>query len=128
MEMLKKASHPNIVQVFELFDDGTHYYIVTEYFKGEDLLKRIRKQIKSRVSFSEDQICHIMRAILEGINYCHKINICHRDIKPENILINDSNEIKIIDLGLSDIVIDNENSLRGRKGTKRYMAPEVFNG
>jgi calcium-dependent protein kinase len=69
-----------------------------------------------------------MKGIMEAINYCHSNSICHRDIKPENILINDKDDIKIIDFGLSDIVKSNENNLSGVKGTKRYMAPEVLKG
>jgi serine/threonine protein kinase len=75
---------------------------------------------------SEHEVCHIMKAILEGINYCHKNMICHRDLKPANILINENDEIKIIDFGIADIVKSNENSLSGRKGTEKYMAPEVM--
>ena len=66
-----------------------------------------------------------MKGILEAINYCHQNMICHRDLKPGNILINEKNEIKIIDFGLADIVKTNEKNLTGRKGTKKFMAPEV---
>jgi serine/threonine protein kinase len=52
--------------------------------------------------------------------------ICHRDLKPGNILINENNEIKIIDFGLAEIVKSNENNLSGKKGTVKYMAPEVL--
>ena len=52
--------------------------------------------------------------------------ICHRDLKPGNILINEKNEIKIIDFGLADIVKTNQNNLTGKRGTEKYMAPEVM--
>ena len=68
-----------------------------------------------------------MKGIVEAINYCHHNNICHRDLKLENILINDKDEIKIIDFGLSGIVIPKEKNLSGVAGTKEYMAPEVIN-
>jgi serine/threonine-protein kinase HSL1, negative regulator of Swe1 kinase len=75
---------------------------------------------------TEHEACHIMKGILEGINYCHKNMICHRDLKPENILINENDEIKIIDFGLADIFKSDEKSLSGRKGSEHYMAPEVL--
>jgi serine/threonine protein kinase len=68
-----------------------------------------------------------MKGIMDAINYCHRNYICHRDIKPENILINDKDEIKIIDFGLSKVVRTKGDSLSGFAGTKRYMAPEVLN-
>jgi serine/threonine protein kinase len=67
-----------------------------------------------------------MRGILEAVNYCHNNKICHRDIKPDNILINDKDEIKLIDFGLSQIISGTERNLTGKKGTKTYMAPEVI--
>jgi serine/threonine protein kinase len=68
-----------------------------------------------------------MKGIVEAINYCHHNNICHRDLKLNNILINDKDEIKIIDFGLSGIVIPKHKNLSGKKGTIVYMAPEVIN-
>ena len=126
MEMLQKAVHPHIVQIIELFEDRLHYYIVTEYFEGYDLIDKANQQIRLGAHLSEHQICHIMKQVLEAINYCHKTRICHRDIKAENILINDSDEIKIIDLGFADIVSTNEKNLSGYKGTEYCMAPEIL--
>ena len=111
MEILKGASHPNVLQVFELFEDETHFYIVTEYFEGQNLLDRANKQM----IFQEHDINHIMKEILQAINYCHTIGISHRDIKPENVLINYNNNIKIIDFGLALHVRDN--NLTGQAGT-----------
>ncbi len=69
--MLRKVSHPNVLQVIELFEDATHYYIVTEYFEGEELLDKVNNQMKKQIFFDEHEICHIMKGILEAINYCH---------------------------------------------------------
>jgi len=43
MEMLRKASHPKVIQVFEIFEDNNNYYIVTEYFAGKDFLDRVNE-------------------------------------------------------------------------------------
>jgi serine/threonine protein kinase len=42
-----------------------------------------------------------MRGVLQAINHCHANNVVHRDIKPENIMVNDEDETKLIDFGLS---------------------------
>jgi len=83
--MLRTIPHPNIVQIYEMFEDEVQFYIVTELFEGGDLFSRIEKMKR----FSEKDAAHIMEEVLMAINHCHSKKICHRDLKPENILIND---------------------------------------
>jgi serine/threonine protein kinase len=59
------------------------------------------------------------------VEYLHKLKICHRDLKPENLLMDDYNNIKIVDFGLSKIIGPNESSL-DPFGTLSYVAPEVL--
>ena len=66
-----------------------------------------------------------MKGILEAINHCHANNVVHRDIKPENIMINDDDETKLIDFGLSKT--SKKNNMTTVAGTPFYMAPEVLN-
>ena len=82
--MLRTIPHPNIVQIYEMFEDEVQFYIVTELFEGGDLFSRIEKMKR----FSEKDASHIMEEVLMAINHCHAKKICHRDLKPENILIN----------------------------------------
>jgi calcium-dependent protein kinase len=67
-----------------------------------------------------------MKGILEAINHCHANNVVHRDIKPENIMINDEDEPKLIDFGLSKNNSDMK-KMATVAGTPFYMAPEVLN-
>jgi calcium-dependent protein kinase len=67
-----------------------------------------------------------MKGILEAINHCHANNVVHRDIKPENIMINDEDEPKLIDFGLSKNNSDKK-KMATVAGTPFYMAPEVLN-
>jgi serine/threonine protein kinase len=66
-----------------------------------------------------------MKGILHAINHCHANNTTHRDIKPENIMINDEDEPKLIDFGLSKTT--KKSSMSTVAGTPFYMAPEVLN-
>lgn len=66
----------------------------------------------------------IFKQILEGIDFCHKLEVAHRDIKLENILTHDSeNQVKIIDFGFSTL---RERKMRIFCGTPSYMAPEII--
>jgi len=83
--MLRSIPHPNIVQIYEMFEDEKQFYIVTELCEGGDLFTRI----ETKKLFSEKFAAHVIEEVLMAINHCHVKNICHRDLKPENILIND---------------------------------------
>ena len=66
-----------------------------------------------------------MKGILDAINHCHANNVVHRDIKPENIMINDEDDAKLIDFGLSKT--NKNKTMSTAAGTPFYMAPEVLN-
>jgi calcium-dependent protein kinase len=66
-----------------------------------------------------------MRGILQAINHCHANKVVHRDIKPENIMVNDEDETKLIDFGLSKT--QTKGAMTTVAGTPFYMAPEVLN-
>ena len=70
-------SHPNIVKLYDLFQDSTYLYIVTEYIKGGNLLK----WLISNSSFSESDAAFLVYQILQGISFLHKERIVHRDLK-----------------------------------------------
>lgn len=61
------------------------------------------------------------------MDYIHKVKICHRDLKPENLLLDDQNNIKIVDFGLSNVYKENE-TLKTACGSPCYAAPEMIAG
>jgi calcium-dependent protein kinase len=63
---------------------------------------------------------------VQAVTHCHENNVIHRDIKPENIMITHTNQVKLIDFGLSTIVRDHQHK-SDVSGTPYYMAPEVLN-
>ena len=75
-----------------------------EYANGGELFNYIVK-IKH---LSETEDCRFFQQIVSGIEYLHKLNIVHRDLKPENLLLDQGNEIKIVDFGLSNIYQNGE--------------------
>ena len=112
--ILNSLSHPNIVKLKEVKKTKKHFYLVMEYCNGGELQKALDKyKIKYNKPFPEEIVQHLMRQIMDAINYLHSRDIIHRDIKLENILLNYESEedknnlnlmkanIKIIDFGFA---------------------------
>eukprot|EP00164_Ancoracysta_twista_P005919 GFYU01008145.1.p1 GENE.GFYU01008145.1~~GFYU01008145.1.p1 ORF type:complete len:234 (-),score=60.07 GFYU01008145.1:76-777(-) len=85
--------------------------------------------------FTERMASHVMRQILEGLAYLHRLGIVHRDLKPENILIKEpvTKDVAISDITvkIADFGLSNQVGARGSKmltsqiGTPAYSAPEI---
>ena len=122
IEILRKISHPHIVNLFEIFEDKNKYYIINELCDGGELFSAI----SDRGYFTEFEASRIIKQLLETINYLHTINIVHRDIKPENIMfMANGKDIKLIDFGTA-IELPKRKKLTKLTGTSYYLAPEVI--
>ena len=126
VEILKGLDHPNIVKIYEMYQDKKHFFIITELVEGGELFDKLKK----RGFFEEATVAKIMRQVLAAVNYVHKRNIVHRDLKPENLLVDvgkSANEIhiKVIDFGTSR-QFDPKRKMKEQLGTPYYIAPEVL--
>ena len=122
---LRGLDHPNIVKIYEYFEDEKRFYIVTDHIEGGELFD----EIIDRGKFSEKEAAIVMKQLLSSIAYCHSHNIMHRDLKPENVLLEKSKEfdqIKVIDFGTA-LRYKPGQSFKETIGTPYYIAPEVLN-
>lgn len=121
--VVRKLDHPNILKMYNLYQDESYFYIVTDIYKGGELFDEIMKRTK----FTEKDAAELINQLLSCVNYCHKQGLVHRDLKPENILLEENMEMddmKVIDFGLAaPFGVD---KLRESVGTIYYMAPEVL--
>ncbi|TNV80972.1 hypothetical protein FGO68_gene3591 [Halteria grandinella] len=125
IDILKNLDHPNILRLYEVFEDKKYIYLVTEFCQGGELFD----EIIARGKFSERDAAHVIKQLLSAISYCHTRKICHRDLKPENILIDNKEtlSIKLIDFGTSQ-KFEDEEKMELVLGTAYYIAPEVLKG
>jgi len=124
--ILKHFDHPNIVRIYEMFEDDKRYYIVMEHCKGGELFY----SISNGGNFTEVQAAHILHQLLSVVAYIHDLRIVHRDLKPENILLEDkgtSYDVKVVDFGAA-ARLGPSGRLSGTIGTSYYIAPEVISG
>jgi len=126
--IMKMMDHPNIIKLFESFEDHRNIYLVMELATGGELFDRI---IESG-HFTEVQAAVLMQQIVRAIYYMHENHVCHRDLKPENFLFMskaaiEKNLLKIIDFGLS-CKFETGKMLSTKAGTPYYVAPQVLAG
>lgn len=122
--VLKQLDHPNIMKLYEVYEDKRNFYLVMELYTGGELFD----EIISRQKFSEGDAAVIMQQVLSGCTYLHRHNIVHRDLKPENLLLESKSKdalVKIVDFGLS-AHLELGGKMRERLGTAYYIAPEVL--
>ena len=94
---LAGLSHPNIVQVVDIFqENGTDYYVM-EYLEGGSLRDLVNKNGK----VGEEQALNYIYPIGDALNYMHNKHMCHYDIKPSNIMLDKDGIPKLIDFGIS---------------------------
>ena len=129
ISILADMDHPNIVRLYEFYDESNKYCIVQELCAGGELFDVLIKKKR----FGEEDAALIIKRVLNAINYCHNQGIVHRDLKPENILleIGDDNtydyaKLKLVDFGTA--VPHQKKMLTSLTGTAYYMAPEVVAG
>ena len=131
INLLRELDHPNIIKLYETFEDKQYIYLIMEECSGGELFQRLALNAKNNQLYTEKDAARLMKQILEAVNYLHHHGICHRDLKPENILLSsmsDNFQLKLIDFGLSKVLKTINGLMTDKVGTVYYMAPEVLQG
>ncbi|EDK31725.2 calcium-dependent kinase (macronuclear) [Tetrahymena thermophila SB210] len=106
IDILKTLDHPNILKIYEFYEDNRYLYIITELCNGRELFDVI---VEDDTCFTEQQTMKIMQQSLSALQYAHSKCYAHRDIKPENIMIDiETQKIKIIDWGTSKKIMNTQ--------------------
>ncbi|KAF6732247.1 Hormonally up-regulated neu tumor-associated kinase [Oryzias melastigma] len=117
--------HPHIVVLLETLETENSYYMAMELCAGGDLMDRIceKKRLEER------EVRRYTRQILSAVEHLHKHGIVHRDLKIENFLLDEHNNIKIVDFGLSNTLRTDSvplELLSTQCGSPAYAAPELL--
>ena len=79
--VLRSVDHPNIVKLYDFFDEKRYYYMAIELMEGGELFERIVK----KTFYNEMDARGLVRILLDALAYLHHRGIVHRDLKPENL-------------------------------------------
>jgi len=126
VQIMKLIDHPNLVMLYDIFEDDDSLYLVMELCAGGHLLELMQRT----KCFTELETAVAMQQILRAIKYLHSHQIAHRDVKAENCLVSSKGRIehgrvKVGDFGLSRQFKPNE-VFTARVGTPTHWAPEVL--
>jgi len=124
IDTLARLDHPGVVHYVDSFSDEEAVYAVNEYIKGETL-----EQILAKGPLPPQRVERYTQQVLDALGYVHSQGIIHSDLKPGNLMIDESDNVRLIDFGLvrtasAEIAAD----IKEIRGTLEYMSPEQADG
>ena len=120
-----RLSHPNIVRVYDVGEEGKINYIVMEYIHGDTLKTAIRK----KAPFDSRSTINVAIQIASALSQAHKAHIVHRDIKPQNILVGTDGVVKVTDFGIARAArATTMTTTANAAGSVHYFSPEQARG
>jgi hypothetical protein len=138
--MLQGLQHPNLCQLYELFEHDGRWFISMELVRGQDFLGFVRAAGDDDDDTGEVPLpggaatapgidASRLRATLaqlgEGLCALHDAGLVHRDIKPSNVLVTSTGRVVVLDFGfVADSGLDEAVRSATVVGTPAYMAPE----
>jgi serine/threonine protein kinase len=125
--LLAKLNHPNLPRVIDSFSEKDRQYLVMEYIEGETLEKILQKK---STPFTEEQVLPWAVQLCDVLSYLHNLAepVIFRDLKPSNIMIDRSNQVKLIDFGIVRFFKPGKTKDTMAIGTHGYIAPEAISG
>ncbi|HEV2129029.1 MAG TPA: serine/threonine protein kinase [Thermomicrobiales bacterium] len=119
------VNHPNLVTIYDLYEEQDGSWVVMEYVDGETLKELVQRE----GPLPPESVALILQQVANALGHIHERNMVHLDIKPQNIMITASGEVKIIDFGLAQPPGARIEAGGGIAfGTVAYLAPEQARG
>lgn len=120
-----KLTHPNIVHVYEHWEENGRFFIAMEFLEGQSL----GGMLKARGALSLKEAVNIACQTLDALTHAHQNRVIHRDIKPDNIHILPGGTVKLTDFGIARLTEEAALTSNGQIfGTPSYMSPEQIEG
>lgn len=121
--MAKFNTHPNIINVYDFFEENNTAYIIMEYLSGVNYKEYIKEK---GGKVSPDKALEVTQAVLSALSEVHKSGILHRDISPDNIFMCSDGHIKLIDFGAARFSAKDEDKTRSVILKPGFAPPEQY--
>ncbi|KAM3374899.1 CBL-interacting serine/threonine-protein kinase 25 [Capsicum galapagoense] len=123
ISVMRLVRHPNIVELKEVMATKQKIFVVMEYVKGGELFAKV-----ANGKLKEDVARKYFQQLISAVDFCHSRGVYHRDLKPENLLLDENENLKVSDFGLSALSeqFRSDGLLHTQCGTPAYVAPEVL--
>jgi serine/threonine-protein kinase len=119
-----RLEHPNIMPIYDIFQEGEQYQVVLKWLEGFTLSDKLEEWREYEMEI--EQSIPVLLKVCDALMYAHEQGILHRDIKSENIMIGDHGAIYLLDWGIALDLNNKEASSNMVVGTLCYMAPEML--
>lgn len=127
VKLARRVTHRNVARTFDFGHDGELRYLTMEYVDGLSLEERI----SSDPRLSTEEVVHLTRQILQGLQAAHGAGVLHRDLKPANVMLARDGRVVLMDFGIAhalETVDRDRRTKQGLVGTPLYMSPEQVEG
>ncbi|CAI8611790.1 unnamed protein product [Vicia faba] len=123
VSVMSLVRHPHIVELKEVMANKAKVFMVVEYVKGGELFAKVAKG-----KMKEEIARKYFQQLISAVDFCHSRGVTHRDLKPENLLLDENEDLKVSDFGLSALPDQrrSDGMLVTPCGTPAYVAPEVL--
>jgi len=132
-----QLNHGNLVQTYEIGEQGNRHVIVMEYLEGQSLAHVLRRAEKKGTPLPLPLHLRVIMHVLEGLHYTHELRgydgtplePVHRDVSPQNVFVTYDGRTKVLDFGIAKATTSTTHTAAGLlKGKISYMAPEQMAG
>jgi hypothetical protein len=124
-QLLAMLQHPNLPRVSDFFSEGNKQYLVMDFVDGRTLEKVLEE---NRGPLNEMQAAALGAQLCSVLAYLHACQppIIFRDLKPANIMLDHTNQIKLIDFGIARLYKPGHRSDTHQFGSPGYAPPEQY--
>ena len=128
-----QLKHPNIIEIYDLVQEGEDYFIAMEYLKGQTLREVVVESIKRDSPLPPVIAAFVVSQVCDGLAYAHEfadgsggsLGIVHRDVSPNNIILTYTGGVKLVDFGVAKTRVQMHRTEVGvLRGKLSYMSPE----
>lgn len=120
--VLARFSHPNVVRIYEVFEEAGTAYLVMELLDG----KTLHQLVTQRGALPEHKVLEIAGRCGEALSVLHAAGVLHRDLNPSNVVLTPDGRVVLIDFGLAREFADDATTPMTRIVTPGYAAPEQY--